>query len=77
MKKNNKNISLEVTLKQLDHIVDTLELDETNIEQTIKLYKEGVDLIKSCEKQIKVAEKQIKILMKENENFIEISKDEI
>ena len=71
MKNNKKFVSLETSLNKLNEIVNALELDKTTLKETMKLYQDGIDLIKFCETEIKIAEKQIKILVKDNEQYIE------
>tara|TARA_Y100001970_G_C14211285_1_gene847090 strand:- start:62 stop:286 length:225 start_codon:yes stop_codon:yes gene_type:complete len=71
MKKNENFVSLETSLNELNRIVDNLEADETTLKETMKLYEDGLKLIKFCESEIEIAEKKIKILNKENDKFIE------
>ena len=71
MKQNKKHITLEKSLERLENIVKMLESDQTNIDDSMHLYKEGIDLIKNCELKINDTEKQIKLLIKENGVFSE------
>ena len=72
MKQNKKQNTLESSLEKLEDIVDTLESNKITLDDTIKLYKEGIVLIKHCESKIIEAEKQIKVLVKDNDKFIEM-----
>jgi len=71
MKKNKKYKTLEESIDRLENIVTMLELDKTNIDDAMHLYKEGMNLIKNCELKINDTEKQIKLLIKENGIFSE------
>jgi len=71
MKQNKKYITLEESLERLENIVTMLESNKTNIDDSMHLYKEGIDLIKNCELKINHTEKQIKLLIKENGTFSE------
>ena len=76
MKQNKKYITLEESLERLENIVTMLESNKTNIDDSMHLYKEGMDLIKNCELKINDTEKQIKLLIKENGIFSEEVMDE-
>ena len=64
-----KNNSLEKSLERLNIIVEEMELDNTSLDNTLDLYKEGISLIKDCELKIIEAEKQIKLLINDNEEL--------
>ena len=73
MKKNNKELSFEDSLKKLEDIVDQLDSGEVDLEKSVELYKKGMDLKKICEEKLKKAELQIKQIKIENNK---ISKEE-
>ena len=64
-----KNNNLEKSLERLNIIVEEMELDNTSLDNTLDLYKEGISLIKDCELKIIEAEKQIKLLINDNEEL--------
>ena len=64
-----KNNSLEKSLERLNIIVEEMELDNTSLDNTLDLYKEGISLIKDCELKIIEEEKQIKLLINDNEEL--------
>lgn len=43
-----KNKSFEESLKRLQEISEILESDEASLEDSIKLYEEGITLSKNC-----------------------------
>ena len=73
MKKNNKELSFENSLKKLEDIVDQLESGDVDLEKSVELYKKGMDLKKICEEKLKKVELQIKQIKIENNK---ISKEE-
>lgn len=72
-----KEESFEELLTRLEEITSKLEKEENiSLEDSMKLFEEGIDISKKCNKQIEDAEKKIAILIKENdeikeENFIQ------
>ena len=59
MEKNN----FEESMKRIETIIEKLENDELNLDESIKLYQEGIDLTSSCYNKLNEVEKQsIKIL---------------
>lgn len=72
-----KQETFEEDLNRLEEITAKLEKEENiSLEETMKLFEEGIGLSKKCNQQIEEAEKKISILIKENdeikeENFIQ------
>ena len=62
--KINKNIDIEDAFNQLSDIVSEIEKDNISLEETIKLFEEGMLLTEICQKKLKTAEKKVKILLK-------------
>ena len=62
--KINKNIDMEHAFNQLADIVSEIEKDNISLEETIKLFEEGILLTEICQKKLKTAEKKVKILLK-------------
>ena len=61
-----KDLSFEESLKKLEEIVDQLESGEINLENSVKLYEEGMILKKNCDDKLKKIEAQIKKIKIEN-----------
>lgn len=57
--------SFEQCLKRLEKIVDTLETGSVSLEDSIKMYEEGVELSKKCLAKLETAEIKIKKLSKD------------
>lgn len=72
-----KEETFEELLTRLEEITSQLEKEENiSLEETMKLFEEGIGISKKCNQQIEDSEKKIAILIKENdeikeENFIQ------
>ncbi len=55
----------EDCLQQLEKIVDQLEKGDLSLEQSLKLFEEGVRLSNSCRQELEAAEGKVEILMKQ------------
>ena len=58
MSENNK--SFEENIQRLEQIVRALERGDAPLEQSLKLFQEGTDLVASCGKLLDEAELQVK-----------------
>lgn len=54
--------SLETAFEEMNQIIAKLEEDEVSLEDSFRLYKEGMDLLKYCNTSIDKVEKQLIIL---------------
>ncbi|MGE4232158.1 MAG: exodeoxyribonuclease VII small subunit [Bacteriovoracia bacterium] len=59
-------INLEEALKRLGEIVQKLEGADISLEDSLKLFEEGVQLSRKCHTKISDAEKKIEVLTKLN-----------
>lgn len=57
-----KEFKLEVALKRLGEIVKSLEQNESSLEDSLKLFEEGVGLTKECHTRLTEAERKIELL---------------
>lgn len=55
----------EDCLQQLEKIVEQLERGDLSLEQSLKLFEEGVRLSSSCRQELEAAEGKVEILMKQ------------
>jgi exodeoxyribonuclease VII small subunit len=55
----------EDCLQQLEKIVEQLERGDLPLEQSLKLFEEGVRLSTSCRQELEAAEGKVEILMKQ------------
>ncbi|MEK9886067.1 MAG: exodeoxyribonuclease VII small subunit [Pelagibacteraceae bacterium] len=66
-KKNEK--SFESALKRLEEISELLEDENTPLEDSIKLFEEGVELKDFCEEKLKNAKLKIDKIVKKNKDL--------
>lgn len=66
-KKNEK--SFESALKRLEEISELLEDENTPLEDSIKLFEEGVELKDFCEEKLKNAKLKIDKIIKKNKDL--------
>ena len=65
-----KDSNFESNLKKLEVIVDKLESDDIGLEESVKLYEEGMKIKKICDKKLKDIEMQIKKIKIENNKIV-------
>ena len=63
MAKEDKKIDFESSLKELESIVEKLEDEDINWEDSVKSFEKGISLVKECQKQLHNAELKIKKLL--------------
>ena len=56
----------EECLQRLEVIVKEMEKGDLPLEQSLKLFEEGVALSSSCRKELEVAEGKVEILLKDD-----------
>ena len=59
--------TFEDSLKKLESIVDQLERGDLPLEDSIKLFEEGVNLSSACKKELETAEGKVQILLKQRD----------
>jgi exodeoxyribonuclease VII small subunit len=59
--------SFEESLKKLETIVDRLEKGDLSLDDSLKLFEEGVGLSAACKKELDAAEGKVQILMKQRD----------
>jgi len=66
-----ENINLEKLIAELESIVNKMESDDLNVEDSLKSYEKGISLIKNAQNKLKKIEQKVEILSKEGalENF--------
>ena len=60
-----QGVTFEAALKQLEDIVQRLERGELPLEESLKLYEEGIRLSRLCHAKLEEAEGKIELLMKD------------
>jgi exodeoxyribonuclease VII small subunit len=68
--------SFEESLKKLESIVERLEKGDLALEDSLKLFEEGVTLSAACKQELEAAEGKVQMLVKQRdgtmkpENFL-------
>jgi exodeoxyribonuclease VII small subunit len=65
-----KDNNFEANLKKLELIVDKLESGDIGLEESVKLYEEGMKIKKICDKKLKDIEMQIKKIKIEDNKVV-------
>lgn len=71
-KKEKEERSFESSFSRLEKILESLESEDCTLEETIKLYEEGLTLTKVCYDKLNDAELRIKEINKTAKNSVEI-----
>jgi exodeoxyribonuclease VII small subunit len=56
----------EAALERLEEIVKELEAGDLPLEQSLKLFEEGIKLSRLCNKRLEDAERRVEVLLKDN-----------
>jgi exodeoxyribonuclease VII small subunit len=59
-----KNMTFEESMARLEQIVRTMERGEAPLDESLKLFQEGTELVSRCGKLLEEAELQIKKVIK-------------
>lgn len=57
---NEKNMNFEQNMKRLEEIVRAMERGDVALEESLKMFQEGTELITNCAKLLDEAELQVK-----------------
>lgn len=69
-----ENFSFEQALKRLEEIVEALEAGNISLEDSIKIYQEGISLSKLCSGMLEEAEGKVMAIMnRSGEQMVEFS----
>jgi len=61
-----KKPGIEENFSRLDEILEKLESEDTTLEESFRLYEEGMELVKACGASIDRVEKKLRILSGED-----------
>ncbi len=67
----NEKIRFEDALERLEKIVSQLEAGELALDESLKIFEEGIKLSRLCSGKLEEAEKKIEVLMKNKEGQLE------
>ena len=60
---NPQNQTFENAMARLEQIVRAMERGDVALEESLKLFQEGTELVRSCQKQLDEAQLQVKKIM--------------
>ena len=60
---NEQNMSFETSMQRLEQIVRTMERGDVALEDSLKLFQEGTELVRRCGKLLDEAQLQVKRVM--------------
>ena len=59
----NKTINFDESMAKLENIVNELESNDKSLDETIKLFEEGLKLVKQCDITLKSYEQKVNTLL--------------
>ena len=60
---NQKNASFESNMQRLEQIVRAMERGDVPLEESLKLFQEGTELVRACNTLLEKAQLQVKKIM--------------
>ena len=60
---NQPNKSFEESMARLEQIVRAMERGDVALEESLRLFQEGTELVRSCQKLLDEAQLQVKMIM--------------
>ena len=60
--------SFEDLMKRLEDITNKLEKEQLSLDESVKLFEQGMEISKKCNTILEAAEKKITILLDDNNN---------
>ncbi len=70
-----KQFNFDQSLRQLEKIVEKMEEDDLPLEESIKLFEEGMKLSKTCQAALKEAEGKIQKLSKQGDSLVDFEEE--
>ena len=68
---SNKEVKFEELIEKLEDITNKLEKEQLSLDESVKLFEEGMKISKECNSKLEDAEKRITILINKNEEITE------
>jgi len=66
------NLNFEEALSKLEEVVNKLEKEQLSLDDSLKIFEEGINLYRFCSKELNEVEKKINIIIEENGEFKEV-----
>lgn len=58
-----ENMTFEQSMQRLEQIVRALERGDAQLDESLKLFQEGTELVRSCGKMLEDAQLQVKMVL--------------
>lgn len=68
-----KTMSFESSMERLEEILHTLEGGGEDLDTSLKLYEEGISLVRACSDQLEKAEQRVKILQMQSDGSVALA----
>ena len=69
-KSDTRTPHFESTLMQLESLIDTLEQNDTSLEDSLSAFKCGITLTRDAQKALALAEQEVLTLVEENSELV-------
>ncbi len=66
------DLNFEKALLRLEEVVNKLENEELSLDESLKIFEEGIGLYRLCNKELGEAEKKISLIIQEDGEFKKI-----
>ena len=64
--KKKDELSFEAGLKRLEEVLDSLEHGDLPLEEAMRAFEEGVQLVRVCHRKLDEVEKRVELLLKDD-----------
>ena len=68
---SSKEVKFEELIEKLEDITNKLEKEQLSLDESVKLFEEGMKISKDCNSKLEDAEKRITILINKNDEITE------
>ena len=65
-KAKQEELTFEAGLKRLEEVLDALEHGDLALEEAMRAFEEGVQLVRLCHKKLDEVEKRVELLLKDD-----------
>lgn len=76
VEENEKNLSFEESLNELEEIVTRLETGEVPLDDAIDEFKKAMELVKECDEKLNGAKEAIAEIVKDDKEVVEFEINE-
>ncbi len=66
-----EDLNFEELIKKLEDITNKLEKEQLSLDESVKLFEEGIEISKKCNSKLEDAEKRITILINQDNEIKE------